>query len=119
MRDYHHEHIVDMHSSYLVGDELWVVMEFLEGGALTDIVTHSKMDEQQIATVCKSCLRALAFLHAQGGGIAISSIDPSFVWMSSALRDWPWEYFDASFSFGLDFVLSLKVGRILEMCYDE
>ena len=66
MRDYHHEHIVDMHSSYLVGDELWVVMEFLEGGALTDIVTHSKMDEQQIATVCKSCLRALAFLHAQG-----------------------------------------------------
>ena len=68
MRDYHHEHIVDMHSSYLVGDELWVVMEFLEGGALTDIVTHSKMDEQQIATVCKSCLRALAFLHAQGGG---------------------------------------------------
>ena len=52
-------------------------------------------------------------------GITISSIDPSFVWMSSALRDWPWEYFDASFSFGLDFVLSLKVGRILEMCYDE
>jgi len=38
MRDYHHPNIVDMYDSFLVGDELWVVMEFLEGGALTDIV---------------------------------------------------------------------------------
>lgn len=42
MRDYHHANIVDMYDSFLVGDELWVVMEFLEGGALTDIVTHSR-----------------------------------------------------------------------------
>ena len=42
MRDYHHPNIVEMYDSYLVEDELWVVMEFLEGGALTDIVTHSR-----------------------------------------------------------------------------
>ena len=42
MRDYHHSNIVEMYDSYLVEDELWVVMEFLEGGALTDIVTHSR-----------------------------------------------------------------------------
>ncbi|KAL5007978.1 hypothetical protein ScPMuIL_013559 [Solemya velum] len=66
MRDYHHPNIVDMYNSYLVCDELWVVMEFLEGGALTDIVTHSRMDEVQIATVCKSVLKALAFLHSYG-----------------------------------------------------
>ena len=42
MRDYHHSNIVNMYDSFLVGDELWVVMEFLEGGALTDIVTHEK-----------------------------------------------------------------------------
>ena len=42
MRDYHHENIVDMHDSFLVADELWVVMEYLEGGALTDIVTNSR-----------------------------------------------------------------------------
>ncbi|XP_064411796.1 serine/threonine-protein kinase PAK 5 isoform X1 [Latimeria chalumnae] len=66
MRDYHHENVVDMYNSYLVGDELWVVMEFLEGGALTDIVTHTRMNEEQIATVCSSVLRALSYLHHQG-----------------------------------------------------
>ncbi|XP_068433450.1 serine/threonine-protein kinase PAK 5 isoform X1 [Clinocottus analis] len=66
MRDYHHENVVDMYNSYLVGDELWVVMEFLEGGALTDIVTHTRMNEEQIATVCLSVLRALSYLHTQG-----------------------------------------------------
>lgn len=66
MRDYHHPNIVEMYNSYLVNDELWVVMEFMEGGALTDIVTNSRMDEVQIATVCKACLKALAFLHANG-----------------------------------------------------
>ncbi|KAM6954154.1 serine/threonine-protein kinase PAK 5 [Aplochiton taeniatus] len=66
MRDYHHENVVDMYNSYLVGDELWVVMEFLEGGALTDIVTHTRMNEEQIATVCVSVLKALSYLHTQG-----------------------------------------------------
>ncbi|KFW93399.1 Serine/threonine-protein kinase PAK 7, partial [Phalacrocorax carbo] len=66
MRDYHHENVVDMYNSYLVADELWVVMEFLEGGALTDIVTHTRMNEEQIATVCLSVLRALSYLHNQG-----------------------------------------------------
>jgi len=66
MRDYHHPNIVEMYDSFLVDDELWVVMEYLEGGALTDIVTHSRMDESQIATVCSQCLKPLAYLHSQG-----------------------------------------------------
>ncbi|KAM6163033.1 serine/threonine-protein kinase PAK 5 [Rhynchocyon petersi] len=66
MRDYHHDNVVDMYNSYLVSDELWVVMEFLEGGALTDIVTHTRMNEEQIATVCLSVLKALSYLHNQG-----------------------------------------------------
>lgn len=66
MRDYHHPNIVNMFSGYLVGHELWVVMEFLEGGALTDIVTQSKLSEQQIATICKSVLHALVYLHENG-----------------------------------------------------
>lgn len=40
MRDYQHLNVVEMYKSYLVGEELWVLMEFLQGGALTDIVSQ-------------------------------------------------------------------------------
>ena len=33
---------------------------------LIDISFFFRADEQQIATVCKSCLKALAFLHSNG-----------------------------------------------------
>ncbi|XP_041070984.1 serine/threonine-protein kinase PAK 5-like isoform X1 [Carcharodon carcharias] len=66
MRDYHHDNVVEMYSSHLVGDELWVVMELLQGGALTDIIAFARMDEEQIATVCLSILKALTYLHSQG-----------------------------------------------------
>ncbi|CAJ0577260.1 unnamed protein product, partial [Mesorhabditis spiculigera] len=66
MRDYRHPNIVEMLSSFLVGDELWVIMEFMEGGSLTDIVTTCRMFEPQIACVAQQCLRGLAFLHING-----------------------------------------------------
>nr|XP_010596638.1 serine/threonine-protein kinase PAK 6 isoform X2 [Loxodonta africana] len=66
MRDYQHLNVVDMYKSYLVGEELWVLMEFLQGGALTDIVSQVRLNEEQIATVCEAVLQALAYLHAQG-----------------------------------------------------
>uniref|UniRef100_A0A183URG7 non-specific serine/threonine protein kinase n=1 Tax=Toxocara canis TaxID=6265 RepID=A0A183URG7_TOXCA len=66
MRDYEHPNIVQMFGSYLIGDELWVVMEYMEGGALTDIITQTRMNEEMIATVCVQCLRALGYLHSKG-----------------------------------------------------
>ncbi|XP_050677447.1 serine/threonine-protein kinase PAK mbt [Leptidea sinapis] len=66
MRDYPHPNIVEMYASYLVANELWVVMEYMAGASLTQIVTRARMDPEQIATVCKQCLKALAFLHGQG-----------------------------------------------------
>ncbi|XP_069748963.1 serine/threonine-protein kinase PAK 3 isoform X3 [Narcine bancroftii] len=63
MRENKNANIVNYLDSYLVGDELWVVMEYLAGGSLTDVVTETCMDEGQIAAVCRECLQALEFLH--------------------------------------------------------
>nr|XP_015825799.2 serine/threonine-protein kinase PAK 6 isoform X2 [Nothobranchius furzeri]XP_054597501.1 serine/threonine-protein kinase PAK 6 isoform X2 [Nothobranchius furzeri] len=66
MRDYQHKNVVEMFKSALVEEELWVIMEYLQGGALTNIVSETRLTEEQIATVCEAVLQALAYLHSQG-----------------------------------------------------
>ncbi|CAD6194298.1 unnamed protein product [Caenorhabditis auriculariae] len=65
MRENKHANIVNYLDSYLVGEELWVVMEYLAGGSLTDVVTECQMEEGMIAAVCREVLQALEFLHSR------------------------------------------------------
>lgn len=65
MRENQQANIVNYVDSLLVGEELWVVMEYLAGGSLTEVVTETILNERQIAAVCKECLRALEFLHSR------------------------------------------------------
>ncbi|TMS21754.1 Serine/threonine-protein kinase PAK 6 [Larimichthys crocea] len=43
MRDYQHRNVVEMFKSALVEEELWVIMEYLQGGALTNIVSETSI----------------------------------------------------------------------------
>jgi protein-serine/threonine kinase len=55
MKDSKHDNIVNFLDAFLQEEqsELWVVMEFMEGGALTDVIDNNpNISEDQIATVC-------------------------------------------------------------------
>lgn len=66
MREAQHKNIVNFIDSFLVINELWVVMEYMEGGSLTDVVTTSMMTENQISTVCRETLEGISHLHSLG-----------------------------------------------------
>lgn len=52
MKESQHPNIVNFLESYLIkNNELWVVMEYMEGGALTDIIENNTMEEDQISSI--------------------------------------------------------------------
>ena len=66
MRESTHPNIVNFKDSYLWKGDLWVVMEYMEGGSLTDVVTAHCMSEAQIAAVSKETCEGLRHLHSKG-----------------------------------------------------
>ncbi|KAJ1857814.1 Protein kinase, partial [Coemansia sp. RSA 2703] len=66
MKESRHANIVNFIEAFLLNSsDLWVVMEYMEGGALTDVIDNNKMNEMQIATVCREVCRGLSHLHKQ------------------------------------------------------
>jgi serine/threonine-protein kinase CLA4 len=66
MKDSKHPNIVNFLDSFLQeqSNELWVVMEFMEGGALTDVIDNNPViTEDQIATICNETCKGLAHLR--------------------------------------------------------
>ncbi|OMJ10666.1 Serine/threonine-protein kinase SMU1 [Smittium culicis] len=66
MKESRHKNIVNFIDSFLHQGFLWVVMEYMEGGCLTDVVASNLMSERQIATVCRETLEGLKHLHNKG-----------------------------------------------------
>jgi serine/threonine-protein kinase CLA4 len=55
MKESRHDNIVNFLDAFLQEDtfELWLVLEFMEGGALTDVIdNNATITEDQIATIC-------------------------------------------------------------------
>ncbi|SCV05143.1 LANO_0H01002g1_1 [Lachancea nothofagi CBS 11611] len=72
MKDSQHKNIVNFLEAYLkTEDDLWVVMEYMEGGSLTDLIENSPnngsnfspLTEPQIAYIVRETCQGLKFLH--------------------------------------------------------
>jgi len=67
MKTSRHESIIEYIDSFAVDGQLWVVMEFMDGGCLTDILEEYEsvqLTELQIAYICKQTLSGLEYIHS-------------------------------------------------------
>eukprot|EP00008_Paramoeba_atlantica_P004077 CAMPEP_0201475094 /NCGR_PEP_ID=MMETSP0151_2-20130828/566_1 /ASSEMBLY_ACC=CAM_ASM_000257 /TAXON_ID=200890 /ORGANISM="Paramoeba atlantica, Strain 621/1 / CCAP 1560/9" /LENGTH=450 /DNA_ID=CAMNT_0047855107 /DNA_START=192 /DNA_END=1544 /DNA_ORIENTATION=+ len=67
MKESHHENIVNFLDAYMVSGEIWVAMEFIDGGALTDVIfaNENLLTEGHIAWICWQVLLGLEYLHSR------------------------------------------------------
>lgn len=66
MRSSRHPNIVNFIDSFLHRNDLWIVMEYMEGGSLSDLLAGKQMSEGQIAAILRETCQGLEHLHRYG-----------------------------------------------------
>ena len=61
-----HKNIIEYLDSYIFGNELWIVMEYVRGRTLRDIILRQRLSIKEIAVVCRGVLSALQYLYHNG-----------------------------------------------------
>ena len=61
-----HANVAGCIESVLFKNELWIVMDYVEGCSLTDLVTANLLTEGQIAAVSREIAQGLQYLHKHG-----------------------------------------------------
>ncbi|XP_053860348.1 serine/threonine-protein kinase PAK 3-like isoform X1 [Vidua macroura] len=56
--------LVNCLDSYLVDGQLWLVMEYMDGGTLSDVISKTYLSEDEMAAISRECLQGLDFLHS-------------------------------------------------------
>ena len=59
-------HVTRYYGSYVDGTRLYIVMEYVGGGSVLDMMDAGPIDEAQIATIMAETLAGLDYLHSQG-----------------------------------------------------
>jgi len=59
-------YVTKYYGSYLKGTILWIVMEYLAGGSVLDLMKPGPIEEQYICIILRELLKALEYLHGQG-----------------------------------------------------
>ncbi|KAJ4982052.1 hypothetical protein NE237_032889 [Protea cynaroides] len=60
-------YITEYYGSFLHQTKLWIVMEFMAGGSVADLIqTGNPLDEMSIACILRDLLHAIEYLHNEG-----------------------------------------------------
>ncbi|CAN4104203.1 unnamed protein product [Withania somnifera] len=60
-------YITEYYGSYLHQTKLWIIMEYMAGGSVADLIQPNQpLDEMSIACILRDLLHAIEYLHSEG-----------------------------------------------------